>query len=337
MKPRLLIIAERKMSRSDTKITIAKILADGEFHSGQALGELLGISRAAVANHIKSLSQLGLDIYSVTGRGYKVSNIIELLDQNKIVKSLAANVPLETFSIIDSTNEYLMKKLRAEQKLDDAYTVVAECQTAGRGRRGRKWQSPFGSHLYFSQYRTLEDGLTAAAGLSLAVGIAVQRACQMLIAEKVELKWPNDVLVQGKKLAGVLIEAEGQSDGQCHLVIGVGINFDMPAKQAEEIDQPWIDLRTLAGSKPDRNQFVALFIEQLNEVIEEYKQHRLDNLTQVWNELNAFAEQEVEIISVSNSKIGICKGIDSTGALLLATDQDKLERIYGGEVSLRKK
>lgn len=326
------------MPKSDTKITIANILADGEFHSGQALGESLGISRAAIANHIKSLSKLGLDIYSVTGRGYKLSNNLELLNAEKITRALTTEVNIEAFSIIDSTNEYLMNKIRAEQQLEDAHTVVAECQTDGRGRRGRKWQSPFGSHLYFSQYRILEDGLSAAAGLSLAVGIAVQRTCQSFVETSVKLKWPNDVLADGKKLAGVLIEAEGQSDGQCHLVIGVGINFDMPEKQASEIDQPWTDLKTLAGNKPDRNEFASMFIEQLDIVIDEYKQHRLDNLAAHWNDLNAFADKEVEIISATRAKAGLCKGIDNSGALLLELfDDGSVERIYGGEVSLRKR
>ncbi len=326
------------MPKSDTKITIANILADGEFHSGQALGESLGISRAAIANHIKSLSQLGLDIYSVTGRGYKLSNNLELLNAEKITQALTTEVNVEAFSIIDSTNEYLMNKIRAEQQLEDSHTVVAECQTDGRGRRGRKWQSPFGSHLYFSQYRVLEDGLSAAAGLSLAVGIAVQKTCQCFVDASVELKWPNDVLVDGQKLAGVLIEAEGQSDGQCHLVIGVGINFDMPEKQSSEIDQPWTDLKTLAGKKPDRNAFASMFIKQLDMVINEYKQHRLDNLVSQWNELNAFADKEVEIISATRTKAGLCKGIDNNGALLLELlDDGSVERIYGGEVSLRKK
>ena len=326
------------MPKSDTKITIANILSDGEFHSGQALGELLGISRAAIANHIKSLSKLGLDIYSVTGRGYKLSNNLELLNADKIKQKISTAVNVEAFSIIDSTNEYLMNQIRTEQKLEDSHTVVAECQTDGRGRRGRKWQSPFGSHLYFSQYRVLEDGLAAAAGLSLAVGIAVQRTCQSFVDLKVELKWPNDVLVDGKKLAGVLIEAEGQSDGQCHLVIGVGINFDMPQKQADEIDQPWTDLKTLAHIKPDRNEFASIFIGQLSTVIDEYKLHRLHNLAKQWNELNAFADKEVEIISATKIKTGLCKGIDDTGALLLAScDDGSIERIFGGEVSLRKK
>ena len=324
-------------NKAETKITIAKVLADGEFHSGEALGKLLGISRAAVANHVKALSNLGLDIYSVTGRGYKLANHIALLDSDRINAVFNANYSLDTYSIIDSTNEFLMQKIRTEKSLKDGHSVVAECQTAGRGRRGRTWQSPFGSHVYFSQYRIIEDGLSAAAGLSLAVGIAVKRVCEKIVNSKIQLKWPNDILSNGRKLAGVLIEAEGQSDGQCHLVVGIGINFDMPEKSAREIDQAWVDLKTLAGDNLDRNYFVACLIEELDVIVEEYKANRLDNLVEEWNTSNAFKDAEVEISSNTSIKSGTCIGIDSTGALIINShDSGKREKIFGGEVSLRK-
>lgn len=324
-------------NKNETKVTIAKILSDGEFHSGEALGQKLGISRAAIANHIKALANLGLDIYSVTGRGYKFASNIELLDESKIKAIFGQNYSLETYSIIDSTNEHLMQKIRSESQLNDGHSVVAECQTAGRGRRGRKWQSPFGSHVYFSQYRVIEDGLSAAAGLSLAVGVAVKRVCEKFVGNKIQLKWPNDVLSDNRKLAGVLIEAEGQSDGQCHLVIGVGINFDMPSKSAEEIDQAWVDLKTLAGKPLDRNKFVAYLMEELNKIVHEYKDNRLDNLLSEWNRANAFKDSDVEISSNTAVKSGKCLGIDTSGALLLESHETgKIEKIFGGEVSLRK-
>ena len=325
------------MPKTQNKTKIASLLSDGEFHSGEALGKVLGISRAAVANHVKSLSELGLDIYSVTGRGYKLSSEIELLDKDKINNSLTIPVSLETYSIIDSTNEYLMKKIREDYELVDGHTVVAECQTDGRGRRGRKWQSPFGSHVYLSQYRTLEDGLTAASGLSLAVGIAVQRAITTLVDAQIQLKWPNDVLCEGKKLAGILIEAEGQSEGKCHLIIGIGINFDMPEKEGLEIDQAWVDIKSLTHKKLDRNKFIATLIEALDTIMIEYSHNRLDNLVDEWNRLDAFHNIEVKVMSNSNVKTGVCRGIDNTGALILEHHEStKRERVFGGEVSLRR-
>jgi len=337
VKPSFQSLQEETVAKAENKIAIAKLLSDGEFHSGEKLGQSLGISRAAVANHVKTLSNLGLDIYSVTGRGYKLANHIELIDQKKINSYANKHYSLETHSIIDSTNEHLMKKIRAEDNLVDGHTVIAECQTEGRGRRGRKWQSPFGSHLYFSQYRVIEDGLSAAAGLSLAVGLAVQRACRKFVNSDVELKWPNDILSNNKKLAGVLIEAEGQSDGKCHLVIGIGINFKMPEQSANEIEQAWTDLESLAGCALDRNNLVSVLLEELETIVSKYKETRLDSFVEEWNDSNAYKEQMVKISSNSLVKSGICKGIDNTGALILENiDSGKLEKIFGGEISLRK-
>lgn len=326
------------MSKQDIKIELVKLLADGQFHSGEELGNLFGMSRAAIANHMKALSEFGLDIFSVTGRGYKLAKDLSLLDKNKILGHLAVDTDIETHTLIDSTNEYLLQAVRNQTELADGHTVLAECQLAGRGRRGRTWQSPFGSHIYFSQYRIIEDGLSAAAGLSLAVGLAVKKACERFTNKQVDLKWPNDVLSEQKKLAGVLIEAEGQSDGVCHLIVGIGINIDMPEKAAKEIEQPWTDMVQLSEQELDRNQFVAELMNELDKVVIEYRNARLDNLYLEWNKANAFKDDLVNISSNTQVKEGICLGIDNTGALLIEnTTTKKVEKIFGGEVSLRKK
>lgn len=322
------------MSKIDNKVRIAKTLADGQFHSGEVLGRSLGISRAAVANHVKNLNELGLDVFSVPGKGYRLSQAISMLKEEQIADGREET--LEVHSIIDSTNEYIASSLRNGIKLKDGHTVVAECQTSGRGRRGRQWQSPFGSHIYFSQYRSMEDGLAAAAGLSLAIGVAVRRACAEICNVDYRLKWPNDILVEGKKLAGILVEAEGQSDGACHLVIGIGINIKMPTDAAKEIDQPWTDLTILSGDDIDRNKLVKGLIKQMDLVLQEYRVFRLDNLHEEWNQHNAFQNAPVKVISNTNEKRGKCLGIDASGAMLLEDSATKkVTKIFGGEVSLR--
>ena len=324
------------MKKRDTKVLIASILSDGRFHSGEDIGAELSISRAAVAKQVKALVALGMDIYSVSGKGYKLAKDFQLLDKTKIALQLANPDNLELHSVIESTNEYLLKKIRAKEAVQSGHTVIAECQTSGRGRRGRVWQSPFGSHVYMSQYRSLEDGLAAAAGLSLVVGLAVKKACEKFVTEPISLKWPNDVLCNGRKLAGILIEAEGQSDGACHLIIGIGINVDMPSSAANQIDQPWTDLNSLAGKALDRNAFVVELIEQLDAMYSEFKLNHLVNFVDDWNRANAFAGKLVDLISSSNTRSGKCVGIDGTGALLLEdVSTGNTQKIYGGEVSLR--
>lgn len=322
----------------DNKHKIVQMLADGEFHSGEVIGESLGISRAAVSGHIKSLSNIGLDIYSVTGKGYQLAGGLILLDLNQIRENTNIDTELELFPIIPSTNEYLMNLIKSETPLSDGHTILAECQTKGRGRRGRTWQSPYGSHVYLSQYRTMDSGLSAASGVSLAIGLAVLNTINKYTTQKCELKWPNDLLVNGKKIAGILVEVEGQTDGVCHLVIGVGININMPESTAVDIEQPWTDLNSISDSEIDRNVFIATLLEQLELVFEEYQQNRLDNLMVEWNNNNAFSNQIVELSSVSRVQLGKCLGIDVSGALLLEDINTKtVSKIFGGEVSLRKK
>lgn len=326
------------MADNSNRFKILDILADGEFHSGEVLGERLGISRAAVAKHIKALTELDLDIFSVTGRGYKLVSSIALHDVNDIHQQLNAPVDVELLSVIPSTNTYLMEKIRNSETLQEGHTVLAECQTAGKGRRGRQWQSPFGSHIYMSRYVAMEEGLMAASGMSLAIGVAIVRAVKSCFSIEPQLKWPNDVLYQGQKLAGVLIEAEGQSDGICHLIVGVGINVNMPVTAASEIEQAWTDLNTITDGSIDRDKFTACLINELTLVIDEYKSNKLQNLHQIWNRYDAFAEQPVNLIGSNQVQSGICLGIDVNGALLLRDSNDQqIKPIYGGEISLRAK
>lgn len=323
------------MSKPDNKIAIAKALSDGQFHSGEQLGKELGISRAAIAKHVKSLTQLGIDIFSVTGKGYRLAEPFNLIDKNRLVELCGNSLNIEVHGIIDSTNQRLMDLIRSNTPIADGLTVISECQTAGRGRRGRTWVSPFGSHIYLSRYFKSHEGLSEIAALSLVIGIAISNAIERYTGVSTSLKWPNDVMVNNKKLAGVLVEAEGQSDGFCHLVIGIGININMPLESADAITQPWTDLQMLSKKIIDRNEFIAVLLAELDKVIGRFKQDKLAQLYKVWNSKNAYDGDIVNITTGDRVKSGRCLGIDESGALLIE-DESGISRIYGGEVSLRK-
>ncbi|WP_338027118.1 biotin--[acetyl-CoA-carboxylase] ligase [Colwellia maritima] len=180
---------------------IIQALAEGSFVSGQTLGDELSISRTAISKHIKALNAMGLDIYSVTGKGYKLSEPLNLLSKRRIAESLANSDDLydiEVHSLIDSTNSYLMRRL--PNQLSQGQVCLAEYQSLGRGRRGRQWISPFGSQIYLSIYWYLEQGLSAAMGLSLVAALAVSDAIYELSNIQVQLKWPNDIYLDGVKL-----------------------------------------------------------------------------------------------------------------------------------------
>ena len=309
---------------------LLKLIADGEFHSGEKIGELLGVSRTSVNNYIKGLQEIGLDIYKVTGKGYCSATPLTLLDES-IIKKVSGFEHVHVEQILASTNQYLLEKIH---KLDNGQTCIAEYQAAGRGRRGRDWVSPFASHLYFSMYWRLEAGIERASGLSLLVGIAVVNALEKLGIQGVGLKWPNDLYYQGKKLAGILIELQAQASDACHAVIGIGINVRMPDEQGRLIDQPWVDLNTINSAPVDRNQLSGLLIKELHTLLAAYEENGLTPFLPRWFELDCFINKKVNLLIADKVQKGLCKGIDDQGALLLEINGE-VKSYIGGEISLR--
>jgi len=317
------------------KELLIKQLATGQFISGQLLADQLGVSRTAVAKHMNSLADMGLDVFRVTGKGYKLAESLTLLDKNCIVALLSSNTiqpMVEVHNIIDSTNNYLMRRL--PNQIVNGQVCFAEYQSAGRGRRGRQWISPFGSHIYMSMYWYLEQGMSAAMGLSTVAALTVSDAIKKLYDVEVQLKWPNDIYLKGVKLAGILIDLDGQTLEPCHCVIGIGINLQMPEKSAKQVDQPWTDLQANIAVDIDRNQLAAALIDSL---IKRLQQHQISGLSEMvpeWQQQDYFYKKDVKLITGKKETIGVCRGINDQGALLLEVDGN-IQTIYGGEVSLR--
>jgi BirA family biotin operon repressor/biotin-[acetyl-CoA-carboxylase] ligase len=320
---------------------LLKVLASGEFISGQEVGDQLGISRTAISSHIKSLTNMGLDIYSVTGKGYKLAQPLSLLSKSEILSFIAQEeemtverlIPtVEVHSLIDSTNDYLMRRL--PNQLTHGQVCLAEYQSAGRGRRGRQWISPFGSQIYLSMYWYLEQGLSAAMGLSLVSALAVSDAILAVSGVQVQLKWPNDIYIDGVKLAGILIDLEGQALEPSHSVIGIGLNLNMPAQAADKIDQRWTDLHSHSKSNIDRNELSAKLITCLYSRLEQYQSKGLTGMLDEWHAHDVYLNKPVKLLTGERTTKGICRGINNQGALLLEVN-GVVKPVYGGEVSLR--
>lgn len=318
---------------AQTRSLLIKQLANGDFNSGELLGELVGVSRSAIANHIKYLTTIGLDVFSVKGRGYRLASPLQLLDQKKIVALLgqqSINV-VEVVSIIDSTNTYVKEHL---QQLPQGYVCLAEAQTHGRGRRGKTWVSPFGSSIYMSMAWTFKGGYQSMAGLSLLVGIAINRSLKTMGIDDCKLKWPNDVFHNCRKLAGILVEVEGQVGSDASAVIGIGINIDLP-NSVSEIDQPFVDLVSITQKPVDRNELVALIILTLTKMLNQFELKGLAPFLSEWREADLFYNEYVYLESGSNRIYGLSKGINEGGALLLE-NAGKVTPHHGGEISVRK-
>jgi len=305
------------------------VLADGAFHSGEQIGVKLGISRAAISQQIKSLRLLGLEIFSVTGKGYRLNTPLQLLNRESIQQHLN-DVPVHTCAVIDSTNQYMMAQLDRWQKGE---CLLAETQTAGRGRRGRQWHSPFGSQFIMSMYWRLDDGPSAAMGLSLAIGVAVVQALESVGYRDLSLKWPNDIYMARRKLAGILVEMSAAVGGICHLVIGVGVNLNLPDAVIAQLDQPCAHL----AEQPvvvDRNQLSATIIRALRNALALFEKQGLTAFLMDWNRLDIFMQQPVQVLLGNQVIHGIYCGIDEQGNMLLQ-DHEGMHKFVGGEISLR--
>ncbi|WP_338559087.1 bifunctional biotin--[acetyl-CoA-carboxylase] ligase/biotin operon repressor BirA [Erwinia sp. E_sp_B04_7] len=317
------------MKGNTVPLTLISLLADGEFHSGEQLGEQLGMSRAAINKHIQTLKDWGIDVFTVTGKGYSLPSPMQLLDEAKIMDQLEDG-RLAVIPVIDSTNQYLLERMDTLQSGD---ACVAEYQQAGRGRRGRQWFSPFGSNLYLSMYWRLEQGPMAAMGLSLVIGIVIAEVLRSLGASQVRVKWPNDLYLNDRKLAGILVELTGKTGDAAQLVIGAGINLAMRSPDADIVNQGWINLQE-AGVNVDRNTLAAQLVNNMRTSLPLFEREGLAPFIERWSELDNFINRRVKLLIGDREILGIARGIDQQGGLIL--EQDGVRKSWvGGEISLR--
>lgn len=314
-------------------------LSADHFTSGEALARQHGVSRMAVWKAIQRLSDLGVPVDSVRGRGYRLAERIELLDPTVIVEALddryhAVLDHLEVLPSIRSTNAHLVTRYSCEDSTRAA--VFAEHQSAGRGRRGRAWESPFGANLYLSLRWQFELPAASLGLLSLAVASEV---AWVLAEEGLRghgVKWPNDLFWEGRKLGGLLLELAGEQQGPCGVVIGLGLNWKMPANVAQRIDQPWADLVSALGSEPSsRNRLAGRVLSALVSACLKFESSGFDAFREQWTRFDAISGQEVRMLLGDREVYGRALGIDSEGRLEVATEAG-VERFSSGEVSVRR-
>ncbi|CDG23184.1 Bifunctional protein BirA [Includes: Biotin operon repressor; Biotin--[acetyl-CoA-carboxylase] synthetase] [Xenorhabdus poinarii G6] len=312
-----------------TPLKLIKVLSDGQVHSGQQLGQKLGMSRAGINKHIQTIREWGVEILTLPGKGYRFPAPMNLLDK-EVIENFLPNNHIEVIPVIDSTNQYILEKF-AELNSGDA--CVAEYQYAGRGRRGRKWISAFGRNLYLSMYWRLEQGPAAAIGLSLVVGIIIAEVLNRQGAERVKVKWPNDLYLDDKKLAGILVELTGKTGDAAHVVIGIGINISMSSDQQRSINQHWTNLQQ-SGTVVERNKLVAEIIVELKKALTQFEKEGLTPFMSRWFKLDNFINRNVKLIIGDREVYGVARGIDPQGALLLDIN-GVITPYIGGEISLR--
>lgn len=310
-------------------------LGEGAF-SGDALARGLGQTRAAIWKRIQGLRAAGVAIEGRAGDGYRLAQPLELLDRARILGQLVPDVAaslaaLEIGWTVGSTNSELLRRSAPLRGVD---VLLAERQTGGRGRRGRQWASPLAANIYLSVSRAFAGGLSRMGGLSLAAGVAVGEALHALGFAEAGLKWPNDVLVDGRKLGGLLVEGGGEFAGPARAVIGLGLNVRMPVGIAADITQPWMDLDTLAGAPVSRNQVVATLLSHLLPALDQFEQQGLAPFLPRYAAMDVLAGRLVRVEEAGALHEGTALGLAEDGALRIAIDGGE-RHFHAGEVSVR--
>jgi BirA family biotin operon repressor/biotin-[acetyl-CoA-carboxylase] ligase len=312
---------------------LLSLLADGQYRSGSSLVASLGISSPLLRKSLDELRALGVSIESSRGRGYRISGGLDLLNEHLISTELA---PLnydriDVLKTVDSTNRV------AQTHMSDGsrqVLVAAEYQGEGRGRRGRQWVSPYAANLYLSLGYRFKGGAASLQGLSLAVGLAVQQTLASLGVTGVQLKWPNDLLLEKRKLGGVLIELAGDLSGECSVVIGVGLNVKMPGGVKSSIDQEWADLGNHMTGALTRSQLLIEIVRSLTQLLNEFEGKGFSEYAQHWQAVHAFQDHSVRLLMGHAEVEGICRGVDAKGEVLVEVE-GKLNSYPAGEISLR--
>lgn len=352
------------MRGMSTRSELLRLLADGGFRSGTDMGRQLGVTRAAVCKAVRSLTDAGLEIHRVTGRGYRLAQAMRLLDRRRILRYLAGDAAgvrdrLTILEEVDSTNRYLLERAAEGQKDTRGLSAalhggrfqrpasrdtgaslhgavcLAESQPQGRGRRGRAWIATPYSNLMLSMGWRFASGPSLAAGLSLAAGVALVRALEEYGVTGVGLKWPNDVLWEGRKLAGLLVDVQGEAAGPSLIVLGAGVNAHIGGRDAARIDQPWVDLRAIRGETIDRNRLAALVIRHFTRMFETFAEKGFAAFHAEWQRHHLYHGRRVRLVSGGREGAGLVEGVDGNGALLIRDARGRTQAYHSGEISLR--
>jgi len=322
-----------------TELAVLRLLADGETHSGAAIAEALGVSRAAVWKALRRLADgFGVEVLARRGQGYHLSAPLELFDAAKIRALLPSSVhalieEIEIHFSIESTNSRLMGLAKAGAS--GGRVCLAEHQQRGRGRQGRTWVAPFGHSILLSTLWHYPFGPAGLSGLSLATGVAVAEVLCDWGVSGLSLKWPNDVLWRGRKLAGLLIEVTGESHGPTRVVTGLGLNLRIPAHLATAIDQPWVDLQgALGAGDPGRNRLAARLIVALVTTMDRYGREGLEPFLASWESFDLYRGRPVSVLVGGRRVNGRHMGIRADGALRILTDSGEAV-FHAGDVTLR--
>jgi BirA family biotin operon repressor/biotin-[acetyl-CoA-carboxylase] ligase len=328
------IIIMKKINPNLEKLLI--LLNDRKYHDGTSLGEALNMTRNAICKNIRKLQNYGIEIHSQKGKGYCLLEPLVLLNKKAIKKNvISKNIEFDIFETVDSTNEYLKSFFSNKTPR----VCITEQMTKGKGRLNRTWQAPFGLNLYFSCLYSFNKDVSELSGLGLLVSLAIIKTLNTHyeFATPITLKWPNDLMHNHKKLSGILIELQAETNGMCHAIIGIGINVNMMFDKDNEISQPWTSLKNILNISIDRNILAAQLCNHLMIYLEKFNEQGLSAFIKEWNTHDELFNREITVKSFKNTSMGKAQGINSQGHLLLQLQDGTLHTFSAGDASIVKK
>jgi BirA family biotin operon repressor/biotin-[acetyl-CoA-carboxylase] ligase len=315
-----------------------RALADGKFHSGEEIARSLGRSRTTLSDALKVAAEMGVELFSVPGRGYRLAQPLEFLDASMLARSLeGTGVGVVIADQVDSTSTRLMAM--AAEGAASGTCLAAEWQSAGRGRRGRSWVSSLGGSLTFSLLWRFERGAGHLAGLSLAVGVAVARALAAQGVPRAQVKWPNDVVVDFRKIAGILVETTGDIQGPSVAVVGVGVNYRLPERTLDGIDQAVTDVWSCAapGAAPSRNALLAALLAELASTLRRFEASGFAAERDAWRSLHAYHGRAVRVLPAHEPAFdAVVADVAPDGALVVTLPDGRSLALASAEISLRR-
>jgi len=317
-------------------IPLLKLMSNGSFHSGEDMAARFSVSRATIFNLLNEAEKYGMRIHAVRGRGYRLATPVSWLDADAFlsgIKRHELDYGLICQECAESTNTWLLRE--ALSGAPHRTVAYADFQYGGRGRRGRSWESTLGGGLTFSVLWRFDRGISQLSGLSIVVGLALARAMSKLGRIPVQLKWPNDLLSGYRKLAGILVEVQGEMSGPSFAIIGIGLNERLSDQQRQEIDQAVVDLAEL-GMEMTRAELMLAILEELSQLMTVFEQNGLAPLMEEWSGWHAHEGREVIVrMPDGTTHAGIASGLDENGNLLLRSASGEQRKFAAGEVSMR--
>lgn len=312
---------------------LVQALSDGAFHSGERLARKSGVTRSAVWKHLQVLADAGLGLERRRGRGYRLTHPVELLDPRLINENLRSHLrerlTLECHDTLASTNDHVAQRLAQGAALPLA--CLAEAQSAGRGRRGRRWEGAYGAGIFLSLAWRLEVVPAGLAGLAPAMAVCVAEALDTIGVHGVQLKWPNDIHLADGKLGGLLIELRGEPEGPCDVIVGAGINWALPPEAPPERSA----ITAEAQNRPGRNRTAAVVLNHLSRGLERFAVDGFGGFSGAWQARDMLEGQPVRLDLPNRHLYGVATGLDAQGALLVAEPDNGVRPWHVGEVSVR--